>query len=330
LQYWLIMENTHRPLKSGQLAWKTLSLPVLATFFGAILLFFGYVADGGKRAALGTYILDKPAISQAYVIFGALTLATLGLQLAIVVILAIALRAMARRVVGRIPGLFQARLGGVWKRVASGWTIVVVAVATFWFGLWVVTALVKSADGMILKPGAEIGTAWMRISRDKNWLTAYEMLMAATITAFGILSWRILTKFATNTVAKAVYGAWAMLEIFNLASGFAVIYGAGFTFQDYPVVAFSNEEQYFGKADIPMLIDSDDKLYAFLVIRTGAMQDATPNPDKVILFIPRGEVKWLMVLRQEPLHAFAHYRDLLSPLPSGPGSKQTAPGGSSR
>ena len=173
---------------------------------------------------------------------------------------------------------------------------------------------------MILKPSKDIGPAWLRMSLDQDrlWFDSYHLLLAAAATTFVFLSWWALTRFFSSPVARAVYGAWVVLQLLVLVVGFAFIMGVGSTFRPYPVVAFSNMEQLCGKHAVPVLIGSDDKLYAFLLIlNVGAQSDAS-DPGKTILYLPRTEVKWLTVLRQEPLHLVARYHELHSLVPDTP------------
>jgi hypothetical protein len=304
---------------------KALAWPAVAVLLGAIFHFVGYAADNGKTAALGIYSLDRPAISQEYVITGVVTLATLGLQVVLIVVVATGLRALARWIVHFLSAGVQTRLGAISKR-AWGWMVFIAAVATALSGSSIIKDLVRGADAMILKPANEVGTAWMRMSldQDRAWQVGYQLLLAATATIFVILSRLILTKFFTSKTARAIYGTWAMIQVFNLVAGYAFIYGAAFTFQPYPIVAFSNMEQLLGKNVIPVLIGSDDKVYAFLLVFTGGGRNETPNPGKTILYLPRPEVKWLTVVRQEPLHMIAHYHDLKTLLPAAPTNPEPA------
>lgn len=300
--------------------WKALSWPAIVAVVGALFLYFGYVASSGKTDALGIYTLDKPTVSQEYIITGALALGTLGLQLIILATVAIALRAVVGRLFCRLPDRLQALLRTIPSLPGRGWIVIIAAVATLLIGLSIIQELMRDADAMILRPAKDVGTAWLRMSLDQDrlWLLGYEMLLATIIAAFVVLSWWVLTRFARGTAARTIYGTWALIQAFNLVGGFAFVFGAGLTFQPYPIVGFSNMEQMFGKGTLPVLLGSDDKLYAFLVVLNVGTSNETPSPNKVILYVPRAEVKWMTVLEQQPLHTVALYHDLKPPLPATP------------
>lgn len=308
-------------------AWKAFAWPVVAALLAAICNFLGYVSESGERAALGIYLLDRASISEAYVINGAIILARLALSVIPTVIAATGLRVFGRRIVRRLPDEIQTRLRTIPKRTAWGWTAVIAAVGTSGFGLVTTSHLSRDADSMILKSAKEVGTAWLRMSIDQDqvWQTGYLLLLAAAITIFVALSWWILTKFFMSTAARAVYSTWAMLELFLLVTGFAYIIGAARTVQPYPIVAFSGMYQLLEKDTAPVLIGSDDKVYAFLLVFKVGPRSETPDLGKAILYLPRTEVKWLTVLRQAPLHAMALYHDLKPPLPVAPTNPEPRP-----
>jgi hypothetical protein len=300
--------------------WKALAWPAIAALLAATCYFFGYVVDSGKRAALGIYQLDRPPVGQIYVITGAWTLATLGIQVVFVMIIAAGLRVIAREAFYWLPDGLQARLRAIQRSERWGWIVVSAAGVTAAFGQSMATGSMRDADGLILKPAKEVGTAWIRMSLDQDlvWLHGYELLLASIITIFVSLSFWILTEFATTTLTKTVGSVLAALQTFFLVIGFAFVFGVGGTVQPYPIVAFSNMEQLCGKDAIPVLIGSDDRDYAFLVLFKVGARNETSNPGKVVLYLPRSEVKWMTVLRQEPLHIIAHYHDLKTASPANP------------
>lgn len=313
------------------LNWKLIAWPATGALLAALCHFFGYVAESGTRATLGIDHLDRAAVSQSYIILGAIVLGVLAQSIAIVVAAMMGLFAAGKLMFRQLPDRVQARLGTIIRLSIWGWIVISIAVATSALALRFAMPLMRDADGMILKPAREVGIAWMRVSldEDKAWLSLYELLLSTATTIFVSLSWWLLTRFFRSNAAKAVYGTWAMLDVFLLVGSFAFIYGCGATFRDYPIVAFSNVQQLCGKDAVPVLIGSDDKLFAFLVLHTPALSSETTNPRKYLLYLPRTEIKWIIVVRQAPLHVIAQYQDLKNLLPSIPSTSEPKPDASS-
>jgi hypothetical protein len=213
--------------------WKALAWPLAAALLAAICNFFGFAALAGERAVLGVDLLDRPAVSEGYIIVGAATLAELVLFAVFVMMVAIGLRAaLVRLIFHGLPDGIQGRICAIPNRAWWGWTVVFTAVATASFGLSIASDLLGDPDSMmILKPAKDLGIAWLRISLDqvKDWLFGYLLLMAAVLTIFIVLSWWILTRFFMSIAARITYGALAIVLSLLLMSIFGLIFGAGFT-----------------------------------------------------------------------------------------------------
>jgi hypothetical protein len=296
--------------------WRTLAWPAIAAVLAAICNFFGYVSESGEWAALGVYHLSRPTISEGYIIGGAMTLRTLMVGVVLVAIVAIGLYAFGRLISRRLSNGIQTRLAAIPKSAAWGWIVVIAAFVTSGLGMILTNDLMRDADSMILKSGRELGTAWLRMSldQDRDWENGYLLMQAAIITIFVALSWWILARFFTSAAPRAVYGTWAMVQLFVLLTGFAFFVGAASTVQPYPIVAFSNMYQLLEKDTAAILVGSDDKVYAFLLVFKVGPRNETPGISKAILYLPRTEVKWLTVLRQEPFRNVVLYHDLKPPL----------------
>lgn len=306
--------------------WKALAWTVAAALMAALIQFFAHIAEDGRRAALGIYALDKQTVSTDYVMVGVMVMATLVLQVVGVVIMGVVLLAILREMARSLPRNIQHLLHTIPQRKEWGWALVAIAVLTSGYGAWELKDLLRTADGMVLKPANEVGTAWMRMSLDpqNDWYFIYEFQLVFVITTLIALSWRILTKFFRKTGERVLYGMWMLTQIFLLVGGFAFMHGVPLTFQPYPIVVFSNEEQ-LGKHVLAALIGSDDKMFAFLVLYTGDKPNEVPNPSKVILYKPRTEVKWITVVGQQPLYLMAHYRDLKTLVPVTPSNSAPTP-----
>lgn len=294
--------------------WKSLAWPVVAALFAAMCHFMGYVANRGKIAALGAYDLSTASVSQEYIIQGALILANLGLRILGVAIILKGVWVLALWVGRQLPDRTQVRLRRIAELAGWGWVALAAGVITLGIGLTVAGDLARDIDGVVLKPASKVGIAWMRMSLDPEhvWPGIYELLLVSVMVTFGVLSWWIIAKFFKNVTVKAVYGTWAVLQLFNLVAWYAFINGAAATtFSPYPIVAFSGSEQMLGKDSISFLLGSDDREFAFLVIFKVSASNEILNVDQVILYRPRSEVKWITVLKQEPIHTMARYHDIV-------------------
>ncbi len=292
--------------------WKALSWPAIAAFVATLFFFFGYIADAGRTAALATYSLDKSIITQRYAILGAITLASFSLQTILVVALGAAVLKLGRLVIRRLPGQVPVRISGILTWNGWKWVVLSSSALLCTAGLVLTFDMLSDADGLILKPAKELGIAWLRMSLDTDgdWIFGYQLFFVALISGFVARSWWLLTRFAMGRVAKALYSAWAILQVLNLVTAFALLSGVWSTFQPYPVVAFSNMEQVCGKGALPVLIGSDDKVYALLVL---FKPEGSSTFSKTVLYLPRSEVKWMALLREEPLQRLARYPELLAP-----------------
>lgn len=293
--------------------WKSLAWPVVAALFAAMCHFAGYVAKRGKIAALGAYDLSSASVSQEYIIQGAMILADLGLRILIVGIILKGVWVLALRINRQLPHGIQARLRGLAERTGWGWAALAAAVIIIAAGLSVAGDLATDIDGVVLRPASKVGIAWMRMSLDSDhvWPGIYELSLVSVMVIFGALSRWIVAKFFKNVTARAVYGTWAVLQLFNLVTGYAFIDGAASTtISPYPIVAFSGSDQMLGKDSVSFLLGSDDREFAFLVIFKVGASNEISNVDQAILYRPRSEVKWITVIKQEPIHILARYHDV--------------------
>ncbi len=308
--------------------WKGIVWPAFAAILAGFFYFLGFVFNNGKLTALGiSRMIEKPPINQDYFIRGAATLSIMAIDAAIILAFAAAIRAIFVRLFRLLPTKSQARLRAITKRRTWGWIIVAATVAIWRFEGFISITLFKDADSLVLKSAKELGTSWARIGidADQTSVHGYMLLTVGMLILFVVLSWWILTKFATSTVGRMTFGTWAAVNIFLLVSEFAFLFGVSASFDSYPIVTFSNMDQAFGKGTVAALLGSDDKQYAFLVILNVGDGNEAPDPGKVILCVPRSEVKWMIVLTQMPLHLISHYHDFKAllrtvPTPNTPGA----------
>jgi len=309
--------------------WK---VPVWSAFIAisaGLSYFAGYVVHNGKLTALGIFlVINNPPINQEYVVQGAGALLLMAEYATIIIGFAILLRITFGRIFKLLPGKLQDRVKIFVERRTWGWMVVATAIATSFVDHYIATALMKDADGLILKSANELNNSWVRLGVDVDQpsVYGYMFLTVSFLIWFIFISRWILTKFTKSALGKTTYATWAAINVLWMVAEFSFVLGVSTSFDPYPIVAFSNEYQYFGQDTAAVLLASDDKQYAFLMIlkvnnKEKEIENETTSPRKIILYVPRSEVKWMFVLRQMPLHLISHYHDfksLLEKLPANP------------
>lgn len=289
---------------------KALVWPVAIAVLVGLFHYLGRAAVQGKVSALGVYELTDAHSSQDYVFLGITVVAKLALQVGLMLLFGAALFFMTSWLARFLSPKLQIRLRAF---LSSRWTTylrLTLAISTVIAMAKMANDLALGVDSMILKPPMELGLAWLRMSLDqgKDWALGYELLLSAGIAFFLYLSARILATDFKRFWLKIAYAAWVGIQTLNLLFNFAVMVGAISTIEPYPVVSFSNAEQLLGKHMSSVLIGSDDKMFAFLVVNAGP-ESENPMP-KTILYLPRSEVKWMTIVTKVPLHLLSHSQEL--------------------
>jgi hypothetical protein len=96
------------------------------------------------------------------------------------------------------------------------------------------------------------------------------------------------------------------VEILGLLLGYSFLTGVTDTMDDFPIVAFSGQEGLPPKS-IPVLLGSDDKEFAFLIVYPEATSEQV---HRYVLYMPRTEIKWMTVLRLMSLQRLAKLDEL--------------------
>lgn len=100
--------------------------------------------------------------------------------------------------------------------------------------------------------------------------------------------------------------AWEGAAVILLLLGYAFLTGVTDTVGEFPLVAFSGVEG-LPPHSLPILLGSDDKGYALLVVNSQAKADEVK---RYVLYVPRSEIKWMTVLRLMPLQPLAKLDEL--------------------
>jgi hypothetical protein len=316
-------------------SWKALAGPFLIGLLTVLCGVLGYFVVSGARMALGIRMLDRSSIgSPDYILYGALVLGALGIVLTAVTGLFALIGWGFDRLV---PGLWPL-LGAVTR--STPWSYMVFAAGSVGplFGLWIVK---RSYVDSITRTGNVFGREWV----------GFMSALAAIFWLIVILSRLILTALAINIALKIMYGVWATLLAFVLLVSLAALAGNYAKFGQFPVVKFDSMKK-FGANVVFVLLGSDDKLYAMLLLPTPVaapakektksgpankreVKGAAPVADedktdtsgasesrRMILYLPRTEVKWMVVVYEDNLPATVTQTQamvppaLVNPLPS--------------
>jgi len=171
--------------------------------------------------------------------------------------------------------------------------------------------LSRSVEGILFKNFTEIGDVWTHVIFEDTPSTAgvYTLLYSGLLALFIWLCWWLVNKGIVQPIRRIVVSLLGILVVFVTMLMYAYMGGAVATVKDFPVVTFSNQTQLVGEHAVPVLLAQDDKMFAFLVVITGA----TPadGVHKMVMYLPRSEVKYMAVIRLFPLYRLDKYDDLM-------------------
>jgi len=301
-------EDRTQALKSV-LEFKSLAWPVAVAIVVGFFHYVGRAAAVGKISALGIHHLVQITSPQDNVFLGVLIVSHLALFVAMAFVFGILMFRLLKLIVQQLPTSIYLRVQ-VFRRsqiatIVLGVAALIVAVAIGSMA----SGMVKECDSIVLKTPTEVGTTWLTISMDEeqDWAIAYELLLAVGLTLFLFLSFQIFTRL-TQLTWKILYSGWAVIQTIAIVFCFATVIGVVSTIEPYPLVAFSNVKELVGEHVLPLLLGSDDKMFALLIVN---VDDTNQNKvPKTILYLPRTEVKWMTVIRMMPLHLVSHAKEI--------------------
>ena len=278
------------PSAVGTIAWSSMvaALAGLAAFLGRAMTL-------GENAALGLYALASPPIDQRDIIGGAILILGLAVEM---LLFAITVRLIY---LGTAPLMSEVKWLRPPKVIRNNWRWLALAIASIdalFIGNRMVD-LVKSCEGLLFKPLPEIDRTWTRFLLEPNRETymGYVMLYSALLTVFIVASGWFVTDKSQNMARRIVVAFIGIGFIVSTMFMYAYIEGAAATAsRQYPIVDFSGMRNMFPSGStIPILLGHDDKMFAILVVRPSA------QPNKILIYLPRAEVKYLAELRTAPL-----------------------------
>lgn len=264
----------------------------------------------GRKEALSLYALTSEAVDKRDVFIG-LTLVVQVLVDGLFVVISARVAYLGIRWGLRKAGLNK-RVGVLSLIKPYLWLLallVVITEAVILIGFMM--ELGNSVDGILFKGFAEIGNVWSSVILEEapHTVGRFTFLYSGLLATFIWLSWWLVSKGIDRPLRRIVVSTMGLLVVFATLWMFAYLSGAAATAKDYPVVALSNEKELFGDKAVSILLGQDDKMFAVLVVLTGPK----PNDElhKMVVYIPRSEVKYMAVVRTASLYRLDKYDDLM-------------------
>jgi hypothetical protein len=154
-----------------------------------------------------------------------------------------------------------------------------------------------------------MGSIWNNalLTDDPGTASGFSLLYFIGVVAFLWLSYIVLANDFKRRWNKRIFALWVVLQLFGFMLSFSYLCGVADTVKDFPLVSFSDDQHLLSDGALPILLGSDDKQFALLIVYS------KPNADgvkRLILYLPRTEVKWMTELRLVPLQPMAKANEL--------------------
>jgi hypothetical protein len=278
----------------------------------------GRSVEQGRNAALGLFALATGPVDQRDVFAGVGVMAVVTvevLSIALIGHFVYLLSKTASRIVpwANSPTVLSVRqkLGRLSSHLnLRYWSSMSVALVCAGVLMKQLSVMMGHIQGILLRGLPEIGRTWTQIIFERNGETAgsYLFLFSALLVAFFGASLSIITDKALGLGHRLAACIFAALLAFVFLMGMARIFGAFATVDEYPVVAFSSQAEFAGGENvIPILLGQDDKMFALLIVLPEPKEGSIR---KMILYLPRDQVKYMAVVRLVPLYVIDKYDDL--------------------
>lgn len=121
------------------------------------------------------------------------------------------------------------------------------------------------------------------------------------------MSWWLISKGFKRPWSKVAFSLYALTGTLSFLFGCAYLRGIADTVRDFPVVAYSGISPS-DRGYIFFLLGQDDKTFALLELH---VNDKTQIDSKFVFYVPRTEVKWMMVVKYMPIYRAADLNDLM-------------------
>jgi hypothetical protein len=287
----------------------TIALSTAIAALTGVSACIGESLEIGKRQALGLYALSTDQMGQREVFNGLSVIAQVLVDGLFLVVLA-RIAYLAFRWTVRKTGLqHQIRVPSFIRGHLWLLALLVVTVDAGFLGA-TITELSSHVEGLLFKNLTEIGDVWTQVIFEEHLETAafYTLIYSGLLALLICLCWWLVMKGVDNPLRKGIVSIFGLLFVFASLLGFAFLTGAVSTVKEYPVVAISSPSGMIGgKGTVPILLGQDDKMFAVLVVMTGAKSDEI---HKMLMYVPRSEVKSMAVSQLYALYKIDKYDDL--------------------
>jgi len=284
-----------------------------AAVFTGLATALGLVFQSGRFHALGLYTLSYPRIDQGYlfkgttILLGVLSVTVLPFIVGRLIFLGA--RWGAKRSSFRLPIHLPC-----WARERMWWIVLALLIAIGSGLNSGIAEMVNRSDAVILRNTTQIGRVWTGIllDQDDDESFAYSFLYGTGLAIIVWCSYWLLTAKLERSWSKLLFSLFVGVEVLSLLIAYAYLSGVASTVDRFPLVSFSGQTGWVDQGGLLLLLGSDDKQFAFLVVKTKAPQGDT---QEFILYVPRSEVKWMAVLRLLPLQPVAKLSELGGSIP---------------
>src|SRR5665213_3609164 len=253
----------------------TIAVSVGLAAFTAISSFIGMAFAAGRKQALCLDALTSDPIDQRHVFVGLTMIAQVLVDVLLVVVFSrlafLAVRSAGRLVARRTGLQIQVKVPIFVKRHL--WLLALLVVTTdAVVMLDSMKDLSNHVNGILFKGFIDIGGFWTQAIFDKDFDTAgsYSFAYAGLLALFIWLCWWLIREGVGRPLRRAVISIFGLLVVLVSVLMYSYLNGAIATVMEYPVVSFTNQIELFGQGSVPILLGQDDKMFAFLIVLTGA------------------------------------------------------------
>ena len=290
--------------------------PLALTLAAALLYALGYAFDRGAVRALGLWNLSRPTFTQYYLFQGGITLEWLAPSAAVLIVAFTLVHRPVNRAVAESSGRGKSKLASRIEKIVQSVEYPSGSIALIsWLAVTVLLGAVSSGlpalDSTPLAATPALHSYLIHLRPDGSYVPNLELFFPAGgfVVIFIALNHWFAASAIRGKMMQTIYLTCVAVPFLSLLMEYAYIYGAASAIQPYALVTFSRMNEVIGDRAAAMLLGSDDHQFAFLVVTVDTTKEQRPEPHKLLVYVPRSEVKWMKVLSSERLETFADLRN---------------------